>query len=256
MIARISIFLMLAAGLVLGDEPVLRAGPEPPVPAAEGPTVPWVGLRVAHLDQPTRAHAPGVPEGVGFLVASVDEGGPAGAAGVRAYDILWKLDDQLLVNEAQFATLLRLREPGDTVRLGIVRSGEQLGIEVELGAIEADRPASEISPAEVPLMPAGVPGMPRTIVYPRSRTAEVSRQDGSMAKLRYQDGEPVVVIRDASDELIYEGPVREDDELRVPEEWRCPVDALLRTMHRAERPDWKPREPRPRVVTPPDGDGD
>lgn len=218
--------------------------------------MPWVGLKIGPLDGATRAHADEVPEGVGFLVEGVDDGGPAAKAGIRAYDILWKFDDQLLVNQSQFATLLRLREPGETVTFSVVRAARHREAEVTLEAMPdiRRRLGAGPSPEEIPLMPTGVPGMPRTIVYPQDRTAEVSRADGGIAKLYYADGEARVSIIDAEGESIYAGPVREGGEFRVPKDWRCSVGALLRAMSKAEKSDWKPRRPRPRVVTPDSAD--
>jgi hypothetical protein len=219
--------------------------------------MPWVGLKIGPLDGAIRAHAGEVPEGVGFLVDGVDDGGPAAKAGIRAYDILWKFDDQLLVNQSQFATLLRLREPGETVTFSVVRSARHREVEVTLKAMPDGRRrhGAGPSPEEIPLVPTGVPGMPRTIVYPQNRTAEVSRADGGVAKLFYADGEARVSIVDAEGESVYEGPVREGREFRVPKDWHCSVGALLRTMSQAEKSDWKPRRPRPRVVTPDSADG-
>ena len=84
-------------------------------PALAVSKMPWVGVEVGKLDAAMRAHATGVPEGIGFLVTSVTADGPADQAGVKSFDILWKLDDQLLVNEAQFGTLLQMHGVGDSV---------------------------------------------------------------------------------------------------------------------------------------------
>ena len=93
--------------------------------------------------------------------------------------------------------------------------------------------------------------MPRSIVYPSERKAVVSRDDGGTAELRYEEGEPMVLIADTDGETIYEGPVRKDGRMVVPEDWRRSVGALMRTMHQAQDGNWQPRKPRPRVVTPP-----
>jgi hypothetical protein len=51
-----------------------------------------------------------LPPGIGFVIRSVDEGGPGRAAGLREFDVLWKIGDQMLVNEGQLAALLRLSQ--------------------------------------------------------------------------------------------------------------------------------------------------
>ncbi|MEP4078861.1 PDZ domain-containing protein [Haloferula sp.] len=213
---------------------------------------PWVGLDVAPLDEVTRAHASDVPEGVGFLVKSVSKGGPARAAGLRRYDILWKFEDQLLVNAAQFATLLKLQKVGDTVKMSVVRSGSQIELELVLGEVPAEPELAGISAADLPLIPNGVPGMPQVRVTPQERTAEMTKADGSTAKLVYKDGEPHVTIMDAEQKVIYDGPVREDGKFVVPEGWCRSVGGMQRSLYKAKNPDWMPRRPRPRVVRPAD----
>ena len=211
----------------------------------------WVGLSVSKLEEAMRAQVPEVPAGVGFLITSVDAGGPAEGAGLRPYDILWKLEDQLLVNEAQFAALLALRKPGELVNLTVMRSGRQQQVAVALTEAPPRASGMPVPPAELPLVPTGIPGMPRTIVYPRARTAEVSREDGSMASLRYDEGVAVVTLTGPSGEAIYDGPIEKDGVLAVPIEWRGTVAALMRALSHAENPAWQPRRPRPRVVLPP-----
>ncbi len=88
----------------------------------------WLGLRVAKPDKSITVHVPSLPPGIGFVVISTDEGGPARAAGIREYDLLWKLGDQMLVNEAQLAALLRLSKPGDEVVLSGFRGGKPLEV--------------------------------------------------------------------------------------------------------------------------------
>jgi hypothetical protein len=248
---------VLFASLLL-MAPLALAEPAPvPVPAPKPsrmPEIPWVGLSVGPLEDAMRAHAPGLPPGVGFLVKVVHEGGPAEEAGVKAFDILWKLDDQLLVNHAQFAALLGMHRAGDKIALSVIRSGEQQSIELTLAEMPATPPDVAISPMELTLTPAGVPGMPKTVVIPGQRTAELTREDGSTAKLtKGEDGFEVSIL-DPEGEVIYEGPVGGEN-TAVPEAWRCSIGALIRGLQRAENQDWRPRQPRRRVIAPPAATG-
>jgi hypothetical protein len=247
-------FKFILPSLVSGILPLMaeESSVPPPVEQEVVPAVmPWVGLDVGKLDSAMRAHAIDIPQGVGFLVTSVAEGSPAEKAGVKGYDILWKFNDQMLINEAQFGTLLQMHKIGDSVKLTIVRSGQHETLDLVLAPTPIPAVATELSPVDIPLVPAGVPGLPRSIVYPKERKAVVSRDDGGMAELRYEEGEAMVMIKDSEGEVLYEGPVRKDGKMVVPSEWRCSVGALMRTMHHAEDGDWKVRRPRPRVVTPP-----
>jgi len=239
--------LAMLAVTAAAEEPSTPPAERPDAPVARG--LPWIGFDVGQLDAATRAHAPQVPKGAGFLVMSVVEGGPADEAGIRPYDIVWRLGDQLLVNEAQLAVLLQLHQPADEVRVTLVRSGEVRELGLTLGVA----PASG-APRAIPAGPTSMPG-PVSRVYPQDRTAEIVLDDGSMARLWHQGDRPFVKITGAEGELIYEGGVRENGESKIPEEWRCTVGALFRGLYRAERSDQQGRRPRPRVVTPPSGGG-
>lgn len=240
---------------LLGDE---RAGtsslvlPVLPRPAVGWGSIPWVGLVVAGLDESMRAQVPEVPQGVGFLIDSVALDGPASEAGLQRYDVLWKFEDQMLINEAQFATLLKLKKVGDPVKLSVVRGGQSLEVELVLGKAPDDPKTAGISPLELPLIPTGAPGMPQVRVTPQERVAELTRADGSLARLYYKKDEAWVIIQEADMKVIYDGPVREDGEFLAPEEWACSIGAMFRSMYKAKNPNWAPRRPRPRVVMPPD----
>lgn len=242
---------LLPAAVLTGDpkppEPVL---PVPAPAAAPRADEPWIGLEVSKLNEAMRTHLADVPEGVGFVVTAIEESGPSAKAGLRRFDILSRFEDQWLINEAQFGTLIRMKKPGERVAMSIVRAGEPKVIEVEIGVMPEHERTAALDPAEIPIFPSGVPGMPRQVVYPRDRTAEVTRHDGSIARLRYEGEEALVRIEDADGGEVYDGPLRKDGKFAVPEEWRCTVGALLRSMHRSTDKEWQPRQPWPRVVMP------
>jgi hypothetical protein len=79
-----------------------------------------------------------LPRGVGLVVEHVEKGSPAEQAGVRQYDILQKLNDQLLINSHQLSVLVRTFKPGETVRLAVVREGKPQEVKATLA--EKDLP--------------------------------------------------------------------------------------------------------------------
>jgi membrane-associated protease RseP (regulator of RpoE activity) len=69
-------------------------------------------------------------------IVSVDESGPAAAAGLRAGDRISHLDGKPAGEGAPFSELIRSRRPGTRVRLDVDRGGgEALSVEVELGRL-------------------------------------------------------------------------------------------------------------------------
>lgn len=71
------------------------------------------------------------PEGA--LVAEVEAGSPAARAGLKAGDVIRKLNDKTIVGSADLPALLALAAPGDKVRLEVWRDGKSIVLPVTLG---------------------------------------------------------------------------------------------------------------------------
>lgn len=134
---QIPLHMLMLAGLV---SPVVAQDKSTPATAPTASTVTkaalvpqaYIGLSVNSLTEELRGKA-GVtmPEGVGVNVIIVDPKGPL-AGKVEVGDILTRLDDQVLVSPDQFRTLVRMRKPGDKLKLVAVRESAVKTIEVEL----------------------------------------------------------------------------------------------------------------------------
>jgi putative serine protease PepD len=83
----------------------------------------YLGVRVASV------------VGGGVLVASVDRGGPAARAGVRAGDIIAAVDKTPVANTDQLAAVLAQIKPGATIPVEILRKGHKLTIQVRVGQL-------------------------------------------------------------------------------------------------------------------------
>ena len=91
----------------------------------------YLGVHTTRLDRGI-SYQLGLPPGVHLQVERVAPGSPAEGAGVKLYDVLLKLDDQLLINPEQLKTLVRLRNPGERISLSILRQAKPLCLSVEL----------------------------------------------------------------------------------------------------------------------------
>lgn len=228
---------------------VASAG-EPPAPSPEPPRG-WLGLDVSKPDDGITAHLPSLPSGIGFVIRSIEKDGPAAAAGLRQFDIIWKLGDQMLVNEGQLAALLRLSKPGDELTLSGFRSGKPMEVSIKLGVAPAsgNRFPSELLEAAV--LPGQCPG-PMRVVDVRDKVAKYSTTDGR-AEVRKDGSFYHVKIQATNGETIYEGDMAESGNLEaVPQDWRRRIYALRRGLdHALENGMTALRQPRPRVVPPP-----
>lgn len=239
--------------------PVMAADPaltpaEPPLsqPQKQVNGPPWLGFRVSKPDEATRAHLPDLPAGIGFVILTVDAKGPAEACGLQPLDVVWKFGDQLLVNEAQLVTLLRLKKPGDVVSFSVFRSGRALEVPMTLGAFPLNRPLG-IGPE---LDSAIIPGEgPRWhSVNPENRTATLVTEGGKVVLKRNSDGSGYELeVRDGSDGLVFNGNLPANgDTAAVPEEWRKKVCVVRKGLDNVlDGKMENVRAPRPRVVPAP-----
>jgi len=246
--------LLVAQTLCLVGEPPLPRVVQPRVvPPLSNPPQAWLGLQVVKPDETITAHVPSLPRGMGFLVKSIDEGGPAQAAGLAEFDLLWKLGDQMLVNEAQLAALLRLSKPGEEVVISGFRAGKPLEVKLKLGRSPVPQPPFFGEMVEFTILPGACQG-PMRMVNVAEKTASFSSEDGS-AEVR-RDGEGYhVKIEDSKKEPVYEGDIANSDSLDgIPENWHRRIRVLCRTLDQALAGNtMSQRQPRPRVVPPPSG---
>jgi hypothetical protein len=77
-----------------------------------------------------------LPSGMHLSVDQVSTNSPAEQAGLKLYDILLQLYDQILVNSDQLKALVRMKSPDDLVQLKILRKGTPMTLEVKLAESE------------------------------------------------------------------------------------------------------------------------
>ena len=73
------------------------------------------------------------PTGQGALVASLEDGGPAAAAGILIGDILVDVDGETVSGPDSLRSVLASR-PGKQVKIALVRGGQRQEVEVTLGS--------------------------------------------------------------------------------------------------------------------------
>lgn len=83
---------------------------------------------------PRVAAAYNLPVEYGAFVQAVQAGGSADAAGLRAGDIITSIGDQAIDEQNSLLNILMRFEPGQSVRMTVVREGAELELEVILGS--------------------------------------------------------------------------------------------------------------------------
>jgi putative serine protease PepD len=74
----------------------------------------------------------------GAKIATVNSGGPAASAGIRAGDVITTVDGKAVSNSSALSSLVDQHKPGDTVTVTLTRNGQEKTVQVKLG----QRPAS------------------------------------------------------------------------------------------------------------------
>jgi len=91
----------------------------------------FFGLQTAPIP-PAAAQQAGLPEGL--FVQAVTAGGPAEQAGLRAGDVITKIDGQPATSNIQLQELTLTKKPGDTVPIAYTRDGQSATATITLAA--------------------------------------------------------------------------------------------------------------------------
>jgi len=102
----------------------------------------FLGVQLTPLTPELRVHF-GVAEDTGVMVARVEEGGPAQAAGIRVGDILSAIDGERIDSGRQLSRAVRKKEEGDLVTLELYRDGSLESYPVTVG--KRERPVIDLA---------------------------------------------------------------------------------------------------------------
>ena len=96
---------------------------------------PYIGIS-SYSDIPLEeAERLGLEKTVGALLTTIVPGGPADKAGLRVDDVILQINDYVIQQYGDMvAYLFTHTSPGDIVQLIVLRNGEEIEVELELGA--------------------------------------------------------------------------------------------------------------------------
>lgn len=201
----------------------------------------FLGVRTAPVPPSLRPHVD-LPKGVGLVVESVEPDSPAAAAGLKQYDILHKLGDQLLINTEQLAALIRLNPPDTEVTLSLIRQGKPMEVKAKL--VEREVPVQPFPQLDIMPLPRGMrgrielpelPGLPKLDDLPRgpgqfqrnSQAQIVVSDNEHVLKMTIRDGKRTLLATDKDGSVLFEGPVNTPEEIEaLPEAIREKVKKM------------------------------
>lgn len=180
---------------------------------------PWMGAHFGWVDQVTASHLKEVPQGFGLVVTSVEPTGPAQEAGLKAMDVLWKVDDQLLANRGQLVCLLRMKGVGASMVLHVARGGEMVEMTIHLAERPHQSEQAEVARRVIspPIPGLTLPNSVRWVNYDQ-RTAFLEDGERTYSVSRDKEGFRYVITADEKD--IGQGALKGD----APGEWPSELD--------------------------------
>lgn len=94
----------------------------------------YLGIMIQDLNQDL-AESFGLEDSQGILVAEVSPDSPAAEAGLQQGDVIVSYQDEAVESVGGFRNRVSLTRPGSRERLGLVRDGERLELEVQIGEL-------------------------------------------------------------------------------------------------------------------------
>ncbi len=93
----------------------------------------WLGIMVQPIDEKL-AKGFGLKEAKGALIADVTKGDPADKSGVKAGDVVIKIDGKEIEDSRELVnTIGRKSPPGETIVLTVLRGKKKMNLNVKLG---------------------------------------------------------------------------------------------------------------------------
>jgi len=188
----LAVMILLAATPALGQA-VAGATTAPATQPAEKVT--FFGVSTAAVDESQAARFK-LPGSTGLLVLYVQPNSPADVAGLKADDVLLKLDDQLLINGPQLSTLVRIAKNGQGIAVTRSRGGKTDVVKVRLG----ERDVSNMVRVPVRLLAA----MPHEVGSSRARMTD---KEHDLMLIVNEQGKQLTATALADNKVVFDGPV-------------------------------------------------
>jgi PDZ domain len=100
-----------------------------------------LGVAVSNPDAELRSQLD-LPDGIGLVVQQVLPNTLAASSGLKQYDVLQKIDDQLVVNTDQVGVLIRMHKPGDKITFTVIRHGKSQELTSKIAKPRSAKPGS------------------------------------------------------------------------------------------------------------------
>lgn len=187
-----------------------------------------LGVKVSKPSKAIYAQLPLLSKGCGFILDAVVPEGSAERSGLQAMDVMWKLEDQILINEGQLAVLLTMHHPGDVVKVQYFRAGVLQETLVTLNEEGKNSDIAMNNAEELPFLNEPDPGM-RVISY-ENRSVCINDENG-MAVLKYKNEKPWLYIESKAEKVIFNNYLSDPSaQSLIPARWKAKLPMLQRSL--------------------------
>ncbi len=107
----------------------------------------YLGVLIQELT-PALAEGFNVPAGKGALIGQVVEGSAADKAGIKRGDVILEVDGKTVKDDKHLRFTISQMAPGSTVKIKLVRKGEEKTVEATLKTLPDDPAAGRLGPGE------------------------------------------------------------------------------------------------------------
>ena len=134
----------------------------------------WIGVQIQTVT-PEIADSMGLKQPSGALVSEPQKDSPAAKAGIQSGDVITSVDDTAIHDARELARKIGTMSPGASVKLAIVRGGQDKTMTLTLGTLPAEKQAANDQPGQRETPDSDMPKFGLTLA-PGSK---VSGSDGS-----------------------------------------------------------------------------
>ncbi len=128
----------------------------------------WLGVQIQHVTEEI-AEGLGLSEAHGALVASVLEGGPAKASGIKAGDVILEFNGREIREMRNLPRIVADTEVNVAVKVKVWRQGEEQILDVTIGEMKDEEPVVASAGDEAPPSTSSALGMTLSAITPELR---------------------------------------------------------------------------------------
>lgn len=189
----------------------------------------YLGIEVSPIDPAMKAQLKLTKTDSGLLINFVAADSPAKAAGLQQYDVLAKLDDQILFNPPQLQSLVRIHKAGDEVKLTYIREGQPQTTTAKLETKQ--QPVQQMFGGPgMPFgaMPAEMQERMRQMADSNMATNRVTYQTGDVSlTIRPENGKPILAAKDKAGKELFNGSIETPEQrATLPADVRQALDQV------------------------------